>query len=92
LEAEIVLDYEDSAIAKAVARAVSPDNAKTPHGLTVKTVCKEQKVITRIECKEKLSTFIATIDDLLFSASIAEKTVQTTARASKQALKPVKEK
>jgi hypothetical protein len=92
LEAEIVLDYENPVIAKAVAKAVSPDNAKAPHGLTVKTVCKEQKVITRIECKEKLSTFIATIDDLLFCASIAEKTVEATARASRQALKPLKEK
>ena len=92
MEAEIVLDYEDSATAKAVARAVSPDNTRAPHGLTVKTVCKEQKVITRIECKEKLSTFIATIDDLLFSASIAEKTVKATAHAPGQALKPLKEK
>jgi hypothetical protein len=92
LEAEIVLDYENPVIAKAVARAVSPDNTKAPHDLTVKTVCKEQKVITRIGCKERLSTFIATIDDLLFCASIAEKTVEATARASRQALKPVKEK
>jgi hypothetical protein len=83
LEAELVLEYEDSAIAKAVAGAVSPDNIETPRGLRTETICKEQKVITRMECREKLSTFIATIDDLLFCASVAEKTVQATARASK---------
>lgn len=76
----------DLSTAKAVAGAVSPDNLRTPHGLTVKTVRKQRKVITRIECKEKLGTFIATIDDLLFSASIAEKTLQATMRASKNAL------
>jgi hypothetical protein len=79
-EAEIVLCYEDSATAKAVARAVSPDNFKTPRGLKVETVHEQRRVITRIECEEKLSTFIATIDDLLFSASIAERTVHATAQ------------
>jgi tRNA threonylcarbamoyladenosine modification (KEOPS) complex Pcc1 subunit len=77
LEAEIVIDYDDGQIAKAVAEAVSPDNFKTPRGLLVKTECRENKVLTKIECKTKLSTFIATIDDLLFYTSIAEKALQT---------------
>jgi hypothetical protein len=76
LEAEIKLSYEEAEIAKAVAKAVSPDNFKTPQGLYIKTTWKKQKVITRIECKGKLSTFIATIDDLLFCVSTAEKTLR----------------
>ena len=78
LEAEIVIDYDDGEIAEAVAKAVSPDNFKTPRGLLVKTRWREVKVLTKIECKTKLSTFIATIDDLLFYTSIAEKALQTT--------------
>lgn len=78
MEAEIVLEYEDPRTAKAVAKAVSPDNFKTPRGLLVKTRWREGKVLTKIECKTKLSTFIATIDDLLFYTSIAEKALQTT--------------
>jgi tRNA threonylcarbamoyladenosine modification (KEOPS) complex Pcc1 subunit len=78
LEAEIVIDYHNSSVAEAVAKAVSPDNFKTPRGLLVKTNWKEGKVLTKIECKTKLSTFIATIDDLLFYTSIAEKALQTT--------------
>jgi tRNA threonylcarbamoyladenosine modification (KEOPS) complex Pcc1 subunit len=78
LEAEIVLDYNDGKIAEAIAKAVSPDNFKTPRGLSVKTRWREGKVLTKIECKTKLSTFIATIDDLLFYTSIAEKALQTT--------------
>jgi hypothetical protein len=76
-------------VAKAVAEAVSPDNFKTPRGLTVATTHRQRKVTTKIECKEKLSTFIATIDDLLFSVSIAEKTLRAIERASRNASKSI---
>jgi hypothetical protein len=74
-------------VAKAVAEAVSPDNFKTPRGLTVSTTHRQRKVTTKIECKEKLSTFIATMDDLLSSVSITEKTVQAIERGSRNASK-----
>jgi hypothetical protein len=76
LRAKIQLDYKDEKTAEAIAKAVSPDNFKTPVGLQVKTVREKNKVITIIECDSKLATFTATIDDLLFSASTAEKTVE----------------
>jgi tRNA threonylcarbamoyladenosine modification (KEOPS) complex Pcc1 subunit len=77
LQATITLEYKDEKIAKAIAQAVTPDNFKTPIGLHVKTERHENKVITQIECEGKLDTFTATIDDLLFSVSIAEKTLKT---------------
>jgi hypothetical protein len=77
LEATVTLEYADEKTAKAIAQAVSPDNFKTPIGLSVKTVRENNKVITRIQCEGKLATFTATIDDLLFSASTAEKTLLT---------------
>jgi len=77
LEAEITLEYDDAKTAEAVAKAVSPDNFKTPRGLSVKTTWTEEKVITQIKCQRKLPTFIATIDDLLFCISTAEKALQT---------------
>jgi len=76
LEAETILDYDEAEIAEAIAKAVSPDNFKTPRGLSIKTTWKKEKVLTKIKCKRKLSTFIATIDDLLFCISTAEKTLQ----------------
>jgi hypothetical protein len=75
LEAVVTLEYKDEKTALAVAQAVSPDNFKTPVGLHVKTEQENNKVITHIECEGKLATFTATIDDLLFSASTAEKTL-----------------
>ena len=75
LQATVTLEYKDEKTAKAIAQAISPDNFKTPVGLQVKTVRQNNKVITEIQCEGKLATFIATIDDLLFSASTAEKTI-----------------
>ena len=75
LEAIVTLEYKDEKTALAVAQAVSPDNFKTPVGLHVKTERENNKVITHIKCEGKLATFTATIDDLLFSVSTAEKTL-----------------
>ena len=80
MEAKLTLEYSDSKTAEAVSNAVSPDNFKTPVGLRVKTVLEDNKVVTEIKCEGKLATFIATIDDLLFSASVAEKTLRTIKR------------
>jgi hypothetical protein len=76
LEAEILLDYDESRIAEAVALAVSPDNFKTPKGLSVITDCIGKQVVTKINCKEKFVTFIATVDDFLFCVSTAEKALK----------------
>jgi len=78
LEAKIILKYDDTKTAKAIAKAVSPDNFKTPKGLFIKTIQKENEVSTQIRVQEKFPTFIATIDDLLFCVSTAEKTLQIT--------------
>jgi hypothetical protein len=80
LEATITLEYVDQKTAEAVAKAVSPDNFKTPVGLQVKTSRENNKVVTEICCEGKLATFTATIDDLLFSVSTAEKTLSTIRR------------
>jgi len=76
LQATVTLEYADAKTAEAIAKAVSPDNFKTPAGLQIKTSREGNRVITEINCDGKLATFTATIDDLLFSASTAEKAVQ----------------
>ncbi len=77
MRAELILEYGDSKVAEAIARAVSPDNFKTPKGLSIRTVRKANKVITKLDHDGKFSTLIATIDDLLFSVSTAEKVLCT---------------
>ncbi len=74
--ATINLEYADEKMAEAIAAAVSPDNIKTPVGLQIKTTQLNSQVVTIIQFEGKMATFTATIDDLLFSASTAEKTLQ----------------
>ena len=73
MEAKIILAYRNKREAEAVAKAVSPDNVKLPSGLAIKTTHRDAKVFTSIKCETTLPTFVATIDDLLCCASIAEK-------------------
>jgi tRNA threonylcarbamoyladenosine modification (KEOPS) complex Pcc1 subunit len=73
LNATITLKYDDEKTAEAIHRAVSPDNFETPPGLSVRTVRRDKNVITEINAETKIATFNATIDDLLFSVSTAEK-------------------
>ncbi len=73
MKAEIALTYEAAREAVAVASAVSPDNVEVPLGLFVKTTRRKNKVFTQVECKTRLQTFVATIDDFLACVSIAEK-------------------
>jgi tRNA threonylcarbamoyladenosine modification (KEOPS) complex Pcc1 subunit len=75
LEAKIVLKYKTPREAEAVAKAVSPDNRKAPQGLRVETTRRENKVVNKIQCENKLQTFMATIDDLLSAVSVAERTL-----------------
>jgi len=75
LEAKIVLSYKTIREAEAVAKAVSPDNVKVPHGLFIKTTRRANRVFTQIECGTRLQTFMATIDDLLSAVSVAERAV-----------------
>jgi hypothetical protein len=75
LQARIILEYDDEKTAEAVAKAVSPDNLKTSKGMSVKTKKDSRNVVTSINYGGKFLTFIATIDDLLFSASTAERTI-----------------
>lgn len=76
MQATITLEYSDNKTANAVANAIAPDNLKAPVGLKINTVNVNCQVITDIDCSGKIVTFTATIDDLLFSAITAEKTLQ----------------
>lgn len=72
MEARIQLAYKNAREAEAVAKAVTPDNLKVPAGLKIETVRDGNTVLTRIVCETRLQTFMATIDDLLESVSVAE--------------------
>jgi len=76
MKAVITLKYKTERDARAVAEAVSPDNAKAPAGLSVKTFRKGKAVTTLIECDRRLETLLSTVDDLLSCTQVAEKAVK----------------
>ncbi len=80
MKATLTLDYNDAEVARAVAAAVSPDNLKTPPKMTVATILYGNAVKTEIDFDGKINTFIATIDDLLFSILVAEHSLETIKR------------
>ena len=84
MEATVTLEYTDEKLAKAVANAVSPDNFKTPPKLSVRTMMEQGAVVTMIRGEGKLATFIATIDDLLFNATTAEKALKAINKFAKR--------
>ena len=75
LEARISLSYKTITEAKAVIKAVSPDNVKIPEDLTIKTTQRRREALASIECRSNLLTFIATVDYLLEAISIAERSI-----------------
>lgn len=77
VKAEILITYNDAQSAECTVKAASPDNFSAPPGLLVNTSRKNNEVLTVIKCNRGFKTFIATIDDLLFSISLAEKTLRT---------------
>lgn len=76
MKAVITLKYKTEREARAIAEAVSPDNAETPAGLSVKTFSKGKTVTTLIECGGRLERLLSTVDDLLSCTQVAEKTVK----------------
>jgi len=78
--------YKDREEAKAVSQAVSPDNVKTPKNLLVGTFSKGNCLVAQVEYEgSNLMTFLSTIDDLLSSISVAEKTLIAARRLKQDA-------
>ncbi|MEM2904830.1 MAG: KEOPS complex subunit Pcc1 [Candidatus Bathyarchaeia archaeon] len=62
--------------ARTVAEAIAVDNRPAPAGLSIETTVEERTVVTTIRSSARLETFIATVDDLLESIQVAERTIQ----------------
>lgn len=71
-KAKIEFKYKDAKTAQKIAYLLEVDNKITPK--KIKTESMGSRVITHIE-QEKLSTLLATIDDLLFCEKLIEELV-----------------
>jgi hypothetical protein len=87
LEAEIKIVYDSAKIAKSVANAVSADDSEAPEGLLIQTENQGKLLVSKIIWHKGFGTFVATVDDLLFSIATAEKALRGMKRQLDSALK-----
>jgi tRNA threonylcarbamoyladenosine modification (KEOPS) complex Pcc1 subunit len=73
-ETIITIKYRDQETAKAVNSAISPDNLTTLKTINITTRVDERTLIIKVASK-KLSTLIATLDDLLSCVQAAESAI-----------------
>lgn len=76
VEGRIKIEFVRRKVAEAIAEAVSPDNKPTPKGIYVKTWKRKGKLLGRIRCSRGVEAFLSTLDDLLASVQVAEKSLE----------------
>ncbi|MFA4646358.1 KEOPS complex subunit Pcc1 [Pyrococcus kukulkanii] len=73
---ELVWEYDDERVAKAVANAVNVDNISIPEelkkSLNLVTFPEGAKVITKVKYEGEIETLIVALDDLIFAIKVAE--------------------
>lgn len=67
LRARVRCLYPERKVAEAVARALSPDNLEG-----IRTVRRGKEVVTVVRMEGRIETLLATLDDLLACAEVAE--------------------
>lgn len=72
----IRIEYDAPEKARAIALALTPDNATSPRGLSLNTRNEGPNVEITIESNLRLETFLATLDDLMRCLQAAERVLE----------------
>jgi len=75
LKARVECSYENPETARAVARALKPDNLQS-RMVKVKTTTSGGTITTTVEMEGKIETLLATLDDLLACTETAESVIE----------------
>jgi len=73
--ATIGIRYRDGETARAVWRAITPDNLQAPHGISVEAGIDGGEFRISVACERGLGSLIATLDDLLSCVQAAERAI-----------------
>ena len=76
MEARLRFKYHDEKIAKAVSKAIRPDNLKTPDFMIINTFYVGDNVIIKILYSKRIETLLATVDDLLLCVNAIEECIE----------------
>ncbi|GBC70003.1 hypothetical protein HRbin01_01710 [archaeon HR01] len=75
ITADIEMVFQDVEAARIVFQAIDPDNKPLPQGLEIEAVQVDRVIHIAISCSRPLQSFLATLDDILKMARLAEETV-----------------
>ncbi|MCS7131993.1 MAG: KEOPS complex subunit Pcc1 [Hadesarchaea archaeon] len=75
MNAKIVCKYESVSVARAIAKALQPDNLRAPSDIKITTVAHGKQVTTSVKMDGRIETLLATLDDLLSCTCTAENVI-----------------
>jgi tRNA threonylcarbamoyladenosine modification (KEOPS) complex Pcc1 subunit len=72
-QVQINISYNDPETAASIREATTPDNQETPPGITIDSHVHDSTLHITVTSNKRVSTLIATLDDLLSCIQAAEK-------------------
>ena len=78
-EARLVMNFADERTADRVLKALAPDNEPLPRGLRINARRTGSAVVFEIYSERTVMSLLATIDDIVSMASLAEKAASLAA-------------
>jgi len=73
---QVTLDNISKDKAKAVQKALEPDNINFPEKLTLQIENIDNKLVLNFECQENMKPLISTIDEILEHVKVALKVIE----------------
>jgi hypothetical protein len=72
----IQFKYKDEETARAIQRAITPDNIGAPDGIHIITLVNKGNLEIEVITEHKINSLISTLDDLICCIQAAEKTLE----------------
>ncbi|MBT3284064.1 hypothetical protein HN807_03005 [Candidatus Bathyarchaeota archaeon] len=72
----IEIDYGDADTAKAIQKAITPDNLNVPDGMHIITVVEGTVLEIEVHTERSIGSLVATLDDMLSCIQAAEMAIE----------------
>lgn len=73
---KIEIAYVDEKTARAIQKAITPDNVGAPDGMHIMAYVENNKLIIEVMSDRSIGSLVSTLDDLLSCVQAAEKTLE----------------
>ena len=73
---KIEIAYVDEKTARAIQKAITPDNVGAPDGMHIMAYVENNKLMIEVMSDRSIGSLVSTLDDLLSCVQAAEKTLE----------------